>query len=251
MGLCGAPGTFQRVMDHVFTAPAHIDGKSVSCSAFVCVYLDDICIFSSSPELHLSHIEAVLLRLREHKLYAKPSKCEWAQSTIEFLGHQVSPSGFSIAQHKIDALQNWPAPRSVHDVRSCLGTFGFWRSYIPRYAHVTAPLSRLTRKDMPWRWGEVEQNALNELKRLVREHVVLMHADQEKPLIVVTDPSDFAVGASLEQTDANGKRRPVLFFSHGLSPAERKYPVHERELLATVLALRTWRHYLARQIIAH
>ena len=71
-----------------------------------------------------------------------------------------------------------------------------------------------------------------------------MHPDTEKPFVVVTDASDYGVGASLEQTDEQGRRRPVSFFSHKLNKCERKYPVHERELLAFVLSLRVWRHYL-------
>jgi hypothetical protein len=73
---------------------------------------------------------------------------------------------------------------------------------------------------------------------------VLLRPDQDKPFVVVTDASDFAVGASLEQSDDHGQRRPVAFFSHSLYPAQRSYQTYERELPAIVLALRTWRHYL-------
>ena len=88
---------------------------------------------------------------------------------------------------------------------------------------------------------------------------MLLRPQQDQPFVLVTDASDFAVGASLEQADETGHRRPVAFFSHSLSPAERNYETYERELLAIVLALRTWRHYLegsalllsATQTIAH
>jgi hypothetical protein len=73
---------------------------------------------------------------------------------------------------------------------------------------------------------------------------VLLRPEQDKPFVVVTDASDFAVGASLEQLDSHGQRRPVVFFSHSLDPAERISEAYERELLAIVLALHAWRHYL-------
>jgi hypothetical protein len=132
----------------------------------------------------------------------------------------------------------------VAEVRSLLGTFGFWRQYIRHYADITESLTALTRKYTPWVWGEREQSALDALKRSVLDAPVLKRADPEKEFFVVTDASDYAIGASLEQCDADGNRRPGLFFSHSLCSAERRYPVHERELLAIVLALRTWRQYL-------
>ena len=97
---------------------------------FIANYLDDVCIFSRPREEHLSHIRAVLQRLRERKLYVKPTKCEWLQQKIDFLGHTVSADGPSIHPDKGQALQLWPAPQNVSEVRSLLGTFGFWRGYI-------------------------------------------------------------------------------------------------------------------------
>jgi hypothetical protein len=112
------------------------------------------------------------------------------------------------------------------------------------YANIVEPIVALTRKAIPWGWGECQQQAFDDLKRAILDSPVLKHTEQEKPFIVVTDASDYAVGASLEQRDADGKPRPCLFFSHSINEAERKSPVHERELLAIVLALRTWRPYL-------
>jgi RNase H-like domain found in reverse transcriptase/Integrase zinc binding domain/Reverse transcriptase (RNA-dependent DNA polymerase)/Integrase core domain len=245
MGLCGAPGTFQHLMDDSFATPIVLNGRTYSFLDFLGLYLDDICVHSETRSEHLLHLRAVLTRLRERKLYAKPTKCEWMRTTIEFLGHTVGPNGLCIASNKIDALQQWPAPKSVSELRSLLGTFGFWRVYIRNYAALTQPLVLLTRKDVAWHWGEREEEALEQLKRAIRESPILMPPQESKPYFVVTDSSDYAVGVSLEQMDeATGKRRPIAYFSHLLSSAECSYPTHERELLAIVLALRTWRQYL-------
>lgn len=97
MGLCGAPSTFQYLMDEFSSAPIKLaDGTSVTFSEFIAVYLDDICIFSNSASEHLQHLRAVLTRLREFKLYCKPTKCEWMVKQIEFLGHKFSSSGLSV-----------------------------------------------------------------------------------------------------------------------------------------------------------
>lgn len=246
MGLCGAPSTFQYLMDSVFRKPMMVGGVSLPAEALVAIYLDDICVFSNSMEEHVLHLKAVLARLREHKLYVKPTKCMWAQTEIDFLGHNVSSQGMSVNPDRAKALQDWPAPTNLHELRSCLGTFNYWRQYIHRFSYLAEPLVALTRKGVRWVWREsVEGAALQALKASVVASPVLASPDPAKPFHVVTDASDFAVGASLEQVHGGGEeRRPVAFFSHSMNPAERKYPTHERELLAIVLALRTWRTHL-------
>ena len=125
---------------------------------------------------------------------------------------------------------------------SLLGTFGLRRDYIADYARIHALLINLLRSDVPWRWWEeVEVVALQKLKASIRVAPVSAKPDPESPFHVLSDASDYAVGSSLEQDTLAG-RRPVAFSSHKL--ADRRYPVHEREPLAIVLALRLWRHYL-------
>ena len=142
MGLCGAPSTFQYLMDETFRENVALpDGCTVPFATFIAIYLDDVCIFSVTEEEHLTHIRAVLQRLREHHLFVKPSKCEWLQTTIEFLGHMVDGSGQFVNPQRAAALQNWPVPQDVPALRSLLGTFGFWRDYIAGYARITAPLT--------------------------------------------------------------------------------------------------------------
>jgi hypothetical protein len=122
-----------------------------------------------------------------------------------------------------------------------LGTFGFWRSFIAHYADITESLTRLTCKSVAWRWGEEQTSALQRLQAAAR---LKRPPDVTRPFFVVTDACDYCCGATLEQEDAQGKRHPVAFFSHQLNSEEIRSPVHERELLAVVLALRTWRHHL-------
>ena len=132
-------------------------------------------------------------------------------------------------------------------MRSCLGTFNYWRGYIRKFSDIVAPLVAVTRKNVLWIWrDDVEGEAVRTLKQALLDSPVLIPPNSDKPYHAVTAASDYAVGASLEQEEGGeGSRcRPVAFFSHSLNPAERKYPTHERELLGIVLALRTWRVYL-------
>ena len=174
MGLCGAPSTFQYLMDNVFRQPLMIGGTSLPAEALVAIYLDDSCVLSSSMQAHMLHIRAVLSRLREHKLYVKPTKCMWAQTEIDFLGHYISSQGMSANPERAKALQDWPTPTTLHELRSCLGTFNFWRQYIHRFSYLAEPLMALTRKGVRWRWrAEVEGAALQTLKAAVIASPVL------------------------------------------------------------------------------
>jgi hypothetical protein len=130
----------------VFRKDLVVGNSTVPYWKYFAVYLDDICIFSSSLEEHILHLRAVLQRLREHTLYVKPTKCAWGQSEIEFLGHFVSASGLRVHPERSKALQDWPEPTNTHELRSCLGTFNYWRCYIKQFSDIVAPLVALTRK---------------------------------------------------------------------------------------------------------
>jgi hypothetical protein len=181
-GLCGAPSTFSYFMDQVFVEATKLSsGQRVLFLHFVAVYLDDVCVYSRTVEEHLLHLRAVLKRLRKRKLYVKPSKCEWMQPSVTFLGHTLGGKGREVTHGKAAALQN---SQSVSDVRRLLGTFGFWGQCIPRYAEISARLVALTAEAVVWHVDSQERESLTHLKRALLEALVLMHPDISKPFYV-------------------------------------------------------------------
>ena len=124
-GLTNAPATFMRLMNSVFME--YLD-------KFVVVYIDDILVYSKTEEEHAEHLRLVLSKLREHKLYAKFSKCEFWLKELIYLGHVVSAEGVSVIPDKVQAILDWEAPKSVRGVRSFLGMAGYYRRFIENFS---------------------------------------------------------------------------------------------------------------------
>lgn len=241
-GLTNAPATFQRLMNDVLRP--YLD-------KFVLVYLDDILIYSKTEEEHKEHLGLVLKALREAKLYAKASKCEFGRNQLEFLGHVVSSEGISACPKKIQAIKDWPVPTNITELRSFLGLANFYRRMIDKFSHLAAPLTELLKDSVPRKWGpgvwgDTQQVAFQALKDALTNAPVLSPPDFSKPFLVRTDASDYAIGAVIGQGE--GKIEHVVAYeSRKMNPAELNYAAHEKELLAVVHALREWRHYLQGQ----
>ena len=233
-GLTNAPATFMHLMQSIFGP--HLDH-------FVIVFLDDILIFSKSLEEHRQHVRTVLQILRKNKLYAKASKCEFFKKSLSFLGHVVGENGISMVMDKVKAIKEWPIPSSVTGVRSFLGLAGYYRRFVKEFSRIAMPLTDLLRTDIKFHWNESQQKAFHLLKDSISSAPVLTIPDVSLPYVVTTDASGFAVGATLSQDQGNGLQ-PIAFISHKMNEHERNYPVHEQELLAVVIALKEWRHYL-------
>lgn len=233
-GLCNAPATFQRLMNDMFRP--YLD-------EFVVVYLDDILIFSKDATKHLEHLKIVLQLLRENQYFAKRVKCAFMVFQTDFLGHVVSGNGIKIHPGKLEAISEWPVPRAPGDVSAFLGLAGYTRRFIKNFAHMSAPLFDLTADKVAWSWGDIEQAAFEALKLAVNSAPVVIAPNHELPFTLTCDSSEFATGAILSQ-NVDGVERIVAFESRKLLPAEKKYLVHDKEMLSIMKALKTWRHYL-------
>ena len=245
MGLTNAPAEFMALMETTFRA---------ELNQFVLVFLDDILIYSRTMEEHEQQLRVVLQRLRDKKLYAKLSKCEFFRQEVEFLGHYVGRAGVRMVEGKVAAVERWPTPTTQKQVEQFLGLAGYYRRFIADFSRIAAPLCELCgtlqkgatqrrppRK--PFEWGEQQQHAFQQLKHAVTSAPCLAIADSQREFIVHTDASGYATGAVLMQRFDQGLR-PIAFLSKKMSKAERNYPVHEQELLAILNALKAWRHYL-------
>ena len=233
-GLVNAPATFSTLMNNVFHE---------LLDKCVVVYLDDILVYSRTREEHMLHLRQVLELLKVNKLYARRDKCQFLCSEVPFLGHVVGPTGLSVDPAKTRAIQDWPPLRNVKDVQSFLGLANYYRKFMKDFAQMTVPLTNLLKKEQRFDWAKQEEQAFSNIKESLTRAPVLKIADPKSKYTVATDASDFAIGAVLTQKEGKDDR-PIAFESRKLSPAEVNYATHEKELLAIVHALKTWRPYL-------
>ncbi|SGY45721.1 BQ5605_C001g00329 [Microbotryum silenes-dioicae] len=233
-GLTNAPAAFQHLMNSIFR-----DLLDVS----VLVYLDDILIFSGDECQHTRHVQEVLQRLINNKLYCNPKKCEFNRASTEYLGFIISPSGVSMSQDKVKAITSWPTPTSLKELQQFLGFCNFYRRFIEGYSRVIAPLTRLLKKNAPFLLDSAALSSLDRLKQIFTSGAILCHFNPLLPSIIETDASDFAISGILSQV-TDGHLRPVAFMSRKMLPAEQNYEIHDKELLAIVECIKIWRHYL-------
>ena len=197
-GLTNAPATFQHLMESCL-GELHLN--------WCIIYLDDIIVFSKTPEEHLERLRGVFDKLAKAGLKLKPSKCEFFKSKITYLGHIVSAVGIEADPKKNEAVKNWMALKTVTDVRSFLGFTNHYRRFIRGYAKVANPLNTLVsgdnanKKKATVDWTDECQKAFKELKDLCSTTPILAYANYKKPFQLQTDASEHGLGAVLYQKD--------------------------------------------------
>ena len=187
----------------------------------------------------------MLRRLWENKLFVKAEKCSFHTDSVSFLGFVVQRGQLQADPEKVRAVSEWPVPTTRNQLQRFLGFANFYRRFIRDYSRVAAPLTQLTSTKVPFGWSQTAQSAFLRLKKLFSSAPVLCHPDPAVQFVVEVDASNSGVGAVLSQRSAlDNKLHPCSFFSRRLSSAETNYDVGNRELLAVVLALQEWRHWL-------
>ena len=234
-GLTNAPSTFERLMDTVL--------RGLQWDECL-VYLDDIIVPGSSVAESVERLSHVFNRLREAGLKLKPSKCNFFQKKVVFLGHVVSKAGVSTDPSKIDVVTDWPTPINVTQVRSFLGLCNYYRRFVKNYAKIADPLYKLIGKgDRNFKWTGECQSAFDTLKTALTTTPVLGYPSATGQYTLDTDASDHATGAVLSQ-EQNGQEIVIAYFSKALTKEERNYCITRKELLAVVQAVQHFRHYI-------
>ena len=239
MGLRNSPAIHQRRVTSVLHP---FIGK-------IChIYLDDIVIWSDTIEEHIENVKTIMNVLREARLHVNCKKTKLFCEEIDFLGHHISQRGVEADNRKVAKILDWPVPKCVKDVRQFLGLVRYLNAFLLKLAMQSDILNRLTWKDCNEKfpeWTQKYQDAFEAIKQIVVSRECLTIIDHTKmpemKIFVTTDASERATGAVLSFGTTWETARPVAFESMTLKGAELHYPVHEKELLAILRALRKWK----------
>lgn len=226
-GLKNAPATFCRLMQTVLRG----------LTPHKCLpYLDDIVVFGATQEEHDANLREVLEKIHRAGLKLNKKKCTFRCDRVNYLGHVISAGGVAADPMKLQAIQEVPTPKTVHEVRSFLGFANYYRRHIDHFADMSHPLTELTKKNHPFQWTETEETAFQNLKNALMSPPLLAFPDFNQEFVVQTDASGVALGAVLSQGQGPDER-PIAFASKKLNEAERHYSATDLELLAVVWAI--------------
>ena len=215
---------------------------------FSLVYIDDVVVYSDTLQQHLDDLSKVFKLLIAGGVKLSMKKCTFAKNSIKFLGFIVSGEGVSPDQAKIDAFLKFPRPLNVKNLQQFIASVNFYRSLIPGFADLSAPLTSLLKKDAPFIWTKEHKNSFIKLRTALCHKPILKHPDFTKEFEVHCDSSSQAIGAVLMQrddpTDPKSNLYPVAYFSRKLNDCESRYTVSEWECLAIVAAIRHFHYFL-------
>src|SRR6266516_1418223 len=228
-GLKTASNTFTRVMNDIL-APHH---------DFADAFIDDSAVFSKSWELHISHLDAVLQCFTDVGMTLKLSKCKFARESVQFLGHVVGSGLHCPIFDRVEAIRQMPEPTTKKLLRSFLGTANFYKNYVKNYSAISCHLSELTKNNYPnnLKFNDIQRKAFNDLKDALCNFTLLHSAKYDRPFILRTDASAYAIGGCLSQLDDEGTEYPIAFVSAKLSETQRKRAIIENEAWALLYSL--------------
>ena len=230
--LAQAPAYFQELMTGVL--------KDLP---FAMAYLDNIIIYSSTPEEHLQHIKTVFKKLCHAKLSMKLSKCHFFTKEIQYLRHILGMEGIRPVPAKTEAIKAMHPPVNPKQVRAFLRLVGYYRKFIKNFAKIAKPLIMLTRMDVKFEWKETHHCTFMKLKDAIIQAPILRYPDTTKPYIVYMDASNNACRAQLSQIH-NKAEFPVAFLSHTFTDTQRRWSTPEQEAYGIYFIIKRWNYYL-------
>lgn len=233
-GLKIAPAAFQRILSGII--------KRHNLDNFSSNYLDDVLVFSRSFDEHVVHVQCLINAIFEEGFRLNFKKCNFAASSIQYLGHILGPDTVRPLQDNLVAIKNFPVPKCRKNIRQFLGKVNFYRKFIPHSVCILEPFHNLLRKNIPFLWSPECHSKFDQIKVLLTSTPILAIFDRTKPVFIYTDGSGISMGAVLKQSQSDSSQKPVAYFSKKLSDAQKKKKAIYIESIAIREAIRYWRY---------
>ena len=257
---------FNNVLFEYVRVPfGHVCAMNAYCClmALLCIgydpasyYADDLMITTKLDckmtkeqqfDQHLEHIAGMLKRIVDANLRLVAHKCQWAYSAdkpMEWLGFTLENNLLKPQESKVEAIKNFPVPKSAKQVISFISTASFYRRFIKSFAKEVQPMYNVANKE-PFEWNEEAQKSFDRLKEIMCSDLVLRLPRQGEPFQLYSDASAGAIGVVLCQIDPIDKKsHPCAFGSRKFNDCEMKLSIPCKELLAIVYGLNLWSYYI-------
>lgn len=208
-------------------------------------FIDDIVVAGTDDEDHKQQLLSTLQSLQDYGFKLKIEKCEFGQPSIEFCGHIIDKTGIRPQPEKLQAIQDLPVPTDISQLRSFLGSVNFYGKYVDCLKIYRGPLDNLLKKHEKFEWEPEHDQAFKEIKAILASDLVLTHFDPKKKIILATDASQYAMGATLLHEFDDGTLHPIMHWSGTFNSAEKNYPQMHKEARALVFGLKRAHFYIA------
>jgi len=213
----------------------------------VFVYLDGLLVLSDDFESHMKLLEKIAGYLRDANLTINIAKSKFCMTEIKYLGFVIGHGELKVDPDKVSAIEKFPAPTTVKQLRRFLGLAGWYRRFVDNYATIAVPLTDLLKKNKVLSWTQAAEDAFNQLKTKLVSSPILRTPNFKKPLILLCDANLYGLGCVLAQEDEDGVELPIAYMSEKLSKAQRNYSVTELECLAFIKGINKFRAYVEGQ----
>ena len=232
-GSKNASSVFTRAMEVTFQGLDHM----------VSYWVDNLIAYSRDDDSHIRDLELVFERIRACNMKLSPSKAKFLCGEVKYIGMVIEGESFSIADKKLEAIDNLIAPKDSVQLRSQLALFQYYKKLIPFFSEIVLPLQRLMKKGVEYVWTEECTAAYMLMKEMFKEKLSLYIPNPSLPYVVHTDASNFASSSVLHQR-VDGELVPIAFHSEAFTGSQLGQHILEKELYALVDAVKRFEYYL-------
>ena len=231
-GISSSPGIFQRTLENILQGIPN-----------VLIRVDDILITGRNRTEHLKTLNEVLSRFKKTGVRLNRQKCTFLANEVVYLGYNISKKGIKPVNSKVKAITEAPSPTNITELKAYLGMLNYYNRFLPNLSTLLQPLHDLLKKNTKWQWGQKQETAFQESKKLLTSASVLIHFDPQKPLVMTCDASPYGIGAVLSHKTDRGEQ-PIAYVSRTLTSAEKNYSVLEKESLAIIFGIKKFHQYI-------
>jgi hypothetical protein len=233
-GLKNVGATFQRAMSFSFHDLKHI----------VEAYLDDLASRSHKRSDHPTHLRLIFERCRYYQIHLNPNKCSFCVTSGHLLGFIMSTKGIMVDPLKVEAIVQFPPPRTIPQLQSLQGKENFLRRFVANYAEITKGFMHLLKKGVPFCWDEATQCSFDALKHALTSAPLLSPPDYGKDFLLYLVVAESTIDMVLVQEDDALEEHIIYYLSRGLVGPELNYSHVEKLTLAVVHVVQRFCHYI-------